>query len=103
THRADTVSSTRSLHDALPISPESVPEIVTVWTPTLSGVTNAPTVMMWVPPPSCSGAVWTRPPTYAAPSGVTWPSTAIWRLQPTRSEEHTSELQSLTNLVCRLL
>src|SRR5438093_4381538 len=23
--------------------------------------------------------------------------------QPTRSEEHTSELQSLTNLVCRLL
>src|SRR5438046_3965438 len=25
------------------------------------------------------------------------------RLAPTRSEEHTSELQSLTNLVCRLL
>src|SRR5438046_7988377 len=24
-------------------------------------------------------------------------------LKPTRSEEHTSELQSLTNLVCRLL
>src|SRR5262244_488436 len=25
------------------------------------------------------------------------------RVQPLRSEEHTSELQSLTNLVCRLL
>src|SRR5438093_9187137 len=26
-----------------------------------------------------------------------------WQLSPMRSEEHTSELQSLTNLVCRLL
>src|SRR5438093_2590087 len=26
-----------------------------------------------------------------------------WRKRQTRSEEHTSELQSLTNLVCRLL
>src|SRR5438046_7981885 len=26
-----------------------------------------------------------------------------WRCSPQRSEEHTSELQSLTNLVCRLL
>src|SRR5438093_3034587 len=26
-----------------------------------------------------------------------------WRCAVTRSEEHTSELQSLTNLVCRLL
>jgi len=26
-----------------------------------------------------------------------------WRLEINRSEEHTSELQSLTNLVCRLL
>src|SRR5438093_12234021 len=26
-----------------------------------------------------------------------------WELDPGRSEEHTSELQSLTNLVCRLL
>src|SRR5437016_11346788 len=26
-----------------------------------------------------------------------------WAKQPLRSEEHTSELQSLTNLVCRLL
>src|SRR5258706_5641217 len=26
-----------------------------------------------------------------------------WQRRPDRSEEHTSELQSLTNLVCRLL
>src|SRR5215213_8212394 len=29
--------------------------------------------------------------------------TGIWLSPPPRSEEHTSELQSLTNLVCRLL
>src|SRR5438093_7226023 len=28
---------------------------------------------------------------------------AVWGRGPKRSEEHTSELQSLTNLVCRLL
>src|SRR5256885_4135441 len=28
---------------------------------------------------------------------------ALWRLGPSRSEEHTSELQSPCNLVCRLL
>src|SRR2546430_7444265 len=28
---------------------------------------------------------------------------ALWRLDPARSEEHTSELQSQSNLVCRLL
>src|SRR5438046_7542254 len=33
---------------------------------------------------------------------VNYPSTEYLRL-PFRSEEHTSELQSLTNLVCRLL
>src|SRR5438093_10153261 len=31
--------------------------------------------------------------------GSTWPDVGGWG----RSEEHTSELQSLTNLVCRLL
>ena len=28
---------------------------------------------------------------------------AVFNQEPLRSEEHTSELQSLTNLVCRLL
>src|SRR5438093_4456869 len=31
------------------------------------------------------------------------PGRATWATRPRRSEEHTSELQSLTNLVCRLL
>src|SRR5262249_58835770 len=31
------------------------------------------------------------------------PALGYWLGQPFRSEEHTSELQSLTNLVCRLL
>src|SRR5262249_59213306 len=41
---------------------------------------------------SCSGPIWPRP---LASSRA--------RSTPPRSEEHTSELQSLTNLVCRLL
>src|SRR5258706_12020803 len=41
--------------------------------------------------------------------GTAWLSTPLWprcsqrRIRDGRSEEHTSELQSLTNLVCRLL
>src|SRR5438093_6583589 len=43
-----------------------------------------------------------RPATVAAPAGAgSCPRPAARR--NTRSEEHTSELQSLTNLVCRLL
>src|SRR2546430_2791787 len=30
-------------------------------------------------------------------------ATAQWQAEPARSEEHTSELQSQSNLVCRLL
>src|SRR5262249_59109598 len=39
----------------------------------------------------------------STPSGLKPASAASSRRQSTRSEEHTSELQSLTNLVCRLL
>src|SRR5437016_8806178 len=43
---------------------------------------------------------WTSP----MPQGRTFKRRANWRrAQRFRSEEHTSELQSLTNLVCRLL
>src|SRR2546421_6424891 len=34
---------------------------------------------------------------------TTSPSCARWPRRPTRSEEHTSELQSRSDLVCRLL
>src|SRR5438093_4010893 len=37
------------------------------------------------------------------PAGTEWVETPEKRVPLHRSEEHTSELQSLTNLVCRLL
>src|SRR5258706_11138613 len=39
----------------------------------------------------------------AAPDAKECPEVHLSALLPRRSEEHTSELQSLTNLVCRLL
>src|SRR5438093_7616682 len=43
----------------------------------------------------------TAPPARAVPSVL--PAVPPWMVMAPRSEEHTSELQSLTNLVCRLL
>src|SRR5690242_21480028 len=45
---------------------------------------------------SCPSAGWTRWPPHAG-------STPTCRVRARRSEEHTSELQSHVNLVCRLL
>src|SRR5690606_41330592 len=82
-------SSTLSLHDALPIfRPE------------------------WAPPPEVFGPVWTV--LYLLMAVAAW---LVWKrggfaragtalglyLVQLRSEEHTSELQSRENLVCRLL
>src|SRR2546427_4117977 len=40
----------------------------------------------------------------SSPMNRTWASPTIWRRRSSsRSEEHTSELQSQSNLVCRLL
>src|SRR2546430_15141371 len=72
---APTEIYTLSLHDALPISASS-----------------------------CCGSWWkrTRRRTPAASETSTAYSRGLCP-QPTRSEEHTSELQSQSNLVCRLL
>src|SRR5688572_31025338 len=51
----------------------------------------------WSPPACCSACRTARRP--APPRDRKRPR----RRQPTRSEEHTSELQSQSNLVCRLL
>src|SRR2546430_12550715 len=76
------------LHDALPISPCSLP---------------------WWSDPSCcrhcSAALWARSSRVPGPvcsygSRATRYSSPCWR---ERSEEHTSELQSQSNIVCRLL
>src|SRR5256885_12654262 len=76
---ATTEIYTLSLHDALPISPS-------VQRPTVA----TPLASVWVAPPD------TVPPPPVAANVTVTPGT--WR-----SEEHTSELQSPCNLVCRLL
>src|SRR2546425_8179055 len=76
---ATTEIYTLSLHDALPISRRSA---CASGSPTRAGRTDASSG------PRCS----TRP----------WPWRRGWRAA-WRSEEHTSELQSLAYLVCRLL
>src|SRR5688572_32690449 len=74
---------TLSLHDALPICPAA-------WAPasTSSGRPSTPTSPT---PTGCRGAP-ACAPIWAASTST-----------PSRSEEHTSELQSQSNLVCRLL
>src|SRR5690606_41191106 len=86
--------STLSLHDALPIfgsSPGSTTRgarcsSTTPWCPGRSGTASPPT----------------SPPTSGAQSRPL-PTTPLPTTTPRRSEEHTSELQSRENLVCRLL
>src|SRR5438046_5576851 len=76
---------TLSLHDALPISSR---RSRTTW-----------------PPPASSSSTTTssaRPTPTSRPTPRCARSTAS-STRSSRSEEHTSELQSLTNLVCRLL
>src|SRR5205814_9964070 len=55
------------------------------------------------PPESMSASI--RPPSrsIAVSSDRRMCGSRAWRLTPGRSEEHTSELQSLRHLVCRLL
>src|SRR5438105_12057003 len=55
-----------------------------------------------------SGLSSARTPGRELPPMFTWPMPAIWeifwaRMDSARSEEHTSELQSRVDLVCRLL
>src|SRR5260370_42602018 len=47
--------------------------------------------------------IWVRPPTSSRPRVSSRPRRCSMRGWSTRSEEHTSELQSHLNLVCRLL
>src|SRR5262249_58182350 len=84
---------TLSLHDALPISPANAPRGSTART--VSAAIRSPTCSS-----SASAQASTRRSSRASTSGS--PSTRR-RYARRRSEEHTSELQSLTNLVCRLL
>src|SRR5688572_32112062 len=72
---------TLSLHDALPISLNVV----------------------CCDPAALSPESWVRPFRRLSPDRLKIALKALERLAPPRSEEHTSELQSQSNLVCRLL
>src|SRR5262249_57123159 len=81
-------TSPLSLHDALPIL-------------TVSFIPFAPGSAMIERAPSARGPHSKRPRNQ--PPTLPAASSSATRVQNLRSEEHTSELQSLTNLVCRLL
>src|SRR5262245_64379948 len=51
--------------------------------------------------PISRGGRWSR--RWRRPACRTWSGTTTAGCRPSRSEEHTSELQSLRHLVCRLL
>src|SRR5262249_59506980 len=90
---APTDLSPLSLHDALPIS---------------SSASSISLVNRPLPPTSASGRSRIASPVVritliSMRSGATACAAASCARTMPRSEEHTSELQSLTNLVCRLL
>src|SRR5690606_40426774 len=93
--RATTALYTLSLHDALPICPDGASEAETYLTearrkaevPGLEDLTHAFLAL-------CLDRLGRRDQARVVLAGVT---------NPWRSEEHTSELQSRENLVCRLL
>src|SRR5690242_21633877 len=86
---ATTEIYTLSLHDALPISrSRRTPTTTSAWQVCSSSSTAAP----WG---------WRTPRRRTPPPGT--PARSRTAPTPSRSEEHTSELQSHVNLVCRLL
>src|SRR5262245_30112439 len=92
-----------SLHDALPISaPFSSKKSLL----RLSWPGIGLTITIAAPRASVSDVV--NPPGLLTTRSATAISSSIWSVKPStltrcRSEEHTSELQSLRHLVCRLL
>src|SRR5262245_64287544 len=70
---------TLSLHDALPISTMPARAAISAYSP------SRPTWLTWTRPTAAS------------------PDRRAFSIAQARSEEHTSELQSLRHLVCRLL
>src|SRR5690606_41869586 len=89
----------RSLHDALPIwdRPQS---------PSRRGLQDSPARRLRLAPAPTAAPAGIRrgaPPVPARPAGSPPPPAAPPAGSDCRSEEHTSELQSRENLVCRLL
>src|SRR5688572_31126640 len=85
TDTATTEIYTLSLHDALPICSPAV----------FRSKQQKPCAM----PISICSPAWSRSRSWGRTAGAPWSAINC----STRSEEHTSELQSQSNLVCRLL
>src|SRR5205085_10163046 len=99
-HPPPTASSTLSLHDALPISLILIDERADVAQRTaievlLGGKVGGPWAVLGWTWPKVHGP-------YAASYDLVFDGVKT-RMKCGRSEEHTSELQSQSNLVCRLL
>src|SRR5690606_40727562 len=96
---AATQLTTLSLHDALPIYRAPISAAWRIWagpecsSPTASNPTRRRGCRPKAPPRACS--FWHPAPSVSLPPPCPTPAP--------RSEEHTSELQSRENLVCRLL
>src|SRR5207249_10958015 len=90
-----------SLHDALPISASSIPKAASSASRPCSNrsATLAPAGKFC----ACLVINWARPVSVTTHSMTCAPSLVTKHAQNFRSEEHTSELQSRFDLVCRLL
>src|SRR5690606_40111338 len=88
---APTASYTLSLHDALPIF------ALTRWK---ADQVDQPIRTTFGPGPRRRSAVWRG---LLLTLGLFVVGVVLWNVGNVRSEEHTSELQSRENLVCRLL
>src|SRR5690606_41720225 len=97
THPTTTEISTLSLHDALPICSRE-PEPASV-TPTEPPGRRRSIQVAAPDPETCSAPARTT----ASPRTITSTPPSPSSMKANRSEEHTSELQSRENLVCRLL
>src|SRR2546422_7279523 len=84
---ATTEIYTLSLHDALPISPSS----------------RSPSICTRAPPPGPSASGFPKSGGASSKGCVTASARIPGSRSRSRSEEHTSELQSRLHLVCRLL
>src|SRR5947199_270958 len=90
-----------SLHDALPISAQaSSPDARCRDSPPARRASASEAAPPAPAPASLAGA---RRPTAPVPGGRRSQPSLLAPLHAARSEEHTSELQSLRHLVCRLL
>src|SRR5690606_41668562 len=95
-----------ALPSTLRLLPQQSPSLIPYTTLFRSGQASIPTAAKTAPPPAApAGARWRECPWRKSPSArrPPLPNPSRPGTGARRSEEHTSELQSRENLVCRLL